>query len=422
MSSRVLKVAVVVLALVTGAGTAAFGVAGPIGTPDAGRRVSDGVSVNQKFTVPSSGTFSFAGHGFGHGHGMSQYGAEGAARKGLSYKQILAFYYPHTSLKQSSGKIRVLITADTTRDLKIVAHKGLRVVDRGSGKSYALPHKKSIKQWRLNVRHRHTVVEFRTTAWHHYRVGKKRLGHLKGNGEFRSKSKRLTLITPSGRKVYRGGLRAASPARGSTDRDTVNVLPIDAYVRGVVPREMPTLWHAAAVRAQAVAARTYALFERAEFSGRYYQICDTSLCQVYGGVGDETSGGNAAVTATAGRYLAYGGKPAFSQFSASSGGWTADGGKPYLPAKQDLYDDWSGNYVHDWTVTSASASVLEGRYPAIGTLQTITITSRTGGGQWQGRVLAATLKGSDGSVTVTGSDIAAAYGLRSTWFMPQRTG
>jgi len=419
MSSRVVKVIVGAVALATGAGTAAFGVSAPIGTPDAGRRVADGASVSQTFTVPASGKFSFAGHGFGHGHGMSQYGAEGAARKGLTYQQILAFYYPHTALKRTSGKIRVLITADTSRDLKIVAQKGLRVVDRRSGKSYALPYKKRINKWRLTVRHRRTIVQFHTKAWHRYRVGKKKLGHLKGVGEFRARSGRLTLITPSGRAGYRGALRAAAPKKGSTDRDTVNVLSIGKYVRGVVPREMPTSWHAAAVRAQAVAARTYALFERAEFANRYYQICDTTSCQVYGGLGDETSGGNAAVKATAGRYLAYKGGPAFTQFSASSGGWTSDGGKPYLPAQADPYDDWSGNYVHSWSV-AANASVLERRFPALGTLEKITITSRTGGGQWQGRVLTATLTGTAGSVDVTGSDIAGAYGLRSTWFMPAR--
>ena len=421
MRSRVSTLVGAAFALVLVGALPASALPGPVGTPDAGRRVADGVSVSQTFTVPASGRFSFAGHGFGHGHGMSQYGAEGAAQKGLSYQRILAFYYPGTRLARTSARIRVLISADTSRDVKIVAKKGLRVVDRGTGRSYALPHRKAVKRWRLTVRHRRTIVEFRTKKWHHYRVGKKRLAHLKGDGEFRSASKWLTLITPSGRRTYRGSLRAASPRKGSADRDTVNVLSIDSYVRGVVPREMPTSWHAAAVRAQAVAARTYALFERAEFASRYYQICDTTSCQVYGGVTDETSGGNAAVKATAGRYLTYQGRPAFTQFSASSGGWTSDGGKTYLPAQADPYDAWSGNYVHSWSV-AANASVLEDRYPAIGSLRSITIISRTGGGQWQGRVLKATLEGSGGTVGVTGSDIAGAYGLRSTWFLPQRAG
>ena len=55
------------------------------------------VSVSESFTVPATGSFTIVGHGFGHGHGMSQYGANGAAHKGLTHQQILAFYYPGTT-------------------------------------------------------------------------------------------------------------------------------------------------------------------------------------------------------------------------------------------------------------------------------------------------------------------------------------
>ena len=79
-------------------------------------------------------------------------------------------------------------------------------------------------------------------------------------------------------------LRSAPPYAGATVRDTVNVLTMDSYVRGVVPYEMPASWDAAALRAQAVAARTYAAWLRAQNPRRYYQICDTTSCQVYGGV------------------------------------------------------------------------------------------------------------------------------------------
>ena len=63
----------------------------------------------------------------------------------------------------------------------------------------------------------------------------------------------------------------------------MNVLRLDDYVKGVVPREMPASWPPAAVRAQAVAARTYAAFDRAAHPTRYYDTCDTTSCQVYGG-------------------------------------------------------------------------------------------------------------------------------------------
>ena len=382
---------------------------------------AEAVATNQVVNVPPSGKFSFAGHGYGHGHGMSQYGAEGAARKGLSAKQIVSFYYPGTKLARAGAKIRVLITSDTTRDVKIRAQRGLKVVDRGSGKTYKLRTIKGVRRWRLTVKNGHSIVQYLTKHWHRYRLRGQRK-RLVGDGEFRSTSGPMSLITPSGVVRLRGSLRAASVPGGKRgDRDTVNVLSIDKYVRGVVPREMPTSWHAAAVQAQAIAARSYAMYERHDYARkRFYDICDTTACQVYGGVSAETSGGNAAVKATAGRYLTWKGAPAFTQFAASNGGWTTAGSFPYLPAQADPYDGWSGNPWHDW-VRSASASVLQSRYPALGTLQKITITSRAGGGEWSGYVDTVRLTGSSGTVTVTGDDIRAAYGLPSRWFMPSAT-
>ena len=75
---------------------------------------------------PSDGKFVIKGAGFGHGHGMSQYGAYGAAKKGLSWKEILAFYYPGTTLKtlSSSTKIKVWITADNDNNLRVLPADG----------------------------------------------------------------------------------------------------------------------------------------------------------------------------------------------------------------------------------------------------------------------------------------------------------
>ena len=72
------------------------------------------VTTNQSYWTPAGGTMVVRGHGFGHGHGMSQYGAQGAARRGLTYRQIIDFYYPKTSWSTVTGKVRVLVTADTS--------------------------------------------------------------------------------------------------------------------------------------------------------------------------------------------------------------------------------------------------------------------------------------------------------------------
>ena len=88
---------------------------------------------------------------------------------------------------------------------------------------------------------------------------------------------------------------------------------------------------------------------------------------------------------------------------------------PYLPNKSDPYDDWSGNGVHSWSV-KVSETTLEKRYPGIGDLKKIKVTSREGGGDWNGRVKNATLVGGSGSKVITGGDLRSIYGLRSTYF------
>ena len=98
-----------------------------------------------------SGSFTIRGAGWGHGWGMSQYGAYGAARKGLSWKQILAFYYPGTQLKimPSGTKIKVWITADNDNSLRVQPASGLTVRD-SAGHRYAVPAGTSYTSWRIS--------------------------------------------------------------------------------------------------------------------------------------------------------------------------------------------------------------------------------------------------------------------------------
>ncbi|MFC6345615.1 hypothetical protein ACFP8W_26755, partial [Nocardioides hankookensis] len=121
-----------------------------------------------------------------------------------------------------------------------------------------------------------------------------------------------------------------------------------------------------------------------------------------------------AVDATRGRILTSGGDPAFTQFGSSSGGWTSAGSVAYLPARQDPYDGWSGNPVHDWKVRLSDTD-LERAWPAIGDLTRIAVTGRDGNGAWGGRVRSITLTGSKGKVTVSGDTFRSVLALRSTW-------
>ncbi len=370
---------------------------------------ASGVSVSQTYKIPADGNFTVVGHGFGHGHGMGQYGAEGAARAGLTYRQILDFYYPGTTFDSVSGNIRVLISADTTDDVVVLPASGLKVRDLGKNAAFALS-KAGVTRWRLTTSSGRTIVQYKTDRWRRYWKAT-----FTGDGEFTSDSGRLSLVTPVGTRVYRGALRAASPAAGSGARDTVNVVSVEHYLRGVVPAEMPASWSAPALKAQAVAARTYGLWSRQSRMNRHWQICDTTACQVYRGYSAEVASTNAAIDATAGEFLSYKGAPAFTQFSASTGGYTSAGSVPYLTAKADPYDDWSGNKVHSWSI-DVKAGVAQRKFPAIGTLTAIKVTSRDGNGDWQGRVLQMTLVGTKGTKALSGSEFRSLYGLRSNWF------
>jgi stage II sporulation protein D len=373
---------------------------------------------DQSYWVPANRSLVLHGHGFGHGHGMSQYGAQGAARAGLTYQQIVNFYYPGTSWSTVTGKVRVLITSDTTSDVVVDRASDLALRDLGTGTTYRLPSVTGATRWRVTVGDRNrSVVDYLTDTWHRWRPGGR--AALVGDGEF-SAPGNLTLRTPAGARTYRGALRAASPSAGSPVRDTVNVLSMDAYVQGVIADEMPASWHPEAVKAQAVAARTYATWSRGQYPNRYYQICDTSSCQVYGGVAAEDPRSTAAVTATARRILTFDGKPVFSQFSASNGGWTSTGSVPYLAAKPDPYDGHSGNPVHDWTAT-LTADQIERAYPSLGTLRRLQVVRRDGNGEWNGRVWTLILDGTNADVTVSGDSFRSQFGLRSTWFAGEST-
>ncbi len=371
------------------------------------------VATDQWYPVPRDGSYTVSGHGYGHGHGMSQHGAQGAALRGLRHEQILDFYYPGTDLGTARRKIRVLLTADTGTDLVVGARRGLRLRDRGSDTAYDLPRGQGATRWRLTVDRGRDVVDWYDGSWHRWRPGGR--DALAGEGQFSAEGRPLTLFLPSGSAQYRGALRHAVPSAGSSDRATVNVVGLDDYVRGVVPAEMPASWEPEAVQAQAVAARTYGAWDRAEDRSDYAHICDTTSCQVYRGVAGEHPLGDAAVAATSKQVLRYDGSPAFTQFSASSGGWTSAGSMPYLRAKEDPYDDWSGNSVHDWSV-SLSAAAVSRAWPSIGRLRTIHVTSRDGNGQWNGRVWSMTLVGSRDRATVSGDTFRSRFGLRSSWF------
>ncbi|WP_151083179.1 SpoIID/LytB domain-containing protein [Nocardioides cynanchi] len=392
---------------------AATGLAGLLALSGAGLgHATAAATSTPALQVPDNAVITIDGRGFGHGHGLSQYGAEGAARQGLSARKILHFYYPGTRSGQQSGRVRVLITAGIGKPTIVLAGPGLKVHDLQKGTTTPVPTRgpaARATQWRMaGDGAGGTAVSYRTGAWHVWRT-------LPGNGEFRSARAALTLVVGGSRTSYRGTLQSLAPVSKATHRITVNRVSLEGYVRGVVPREMPTSWHQAALQAQAVAARTYAAFEAVNPYDTRFNLCDTSSCQVYGGLSAENPRTGKAVTRTAGQVRLFHGQPAFTQFSSSNGGWTSDGGQPYLSAEKDPYDGWPGNLVHTWSTAVTSRSI-EKAFPGVGNLRSIAVTQRDGNGQWGGRVEVMNLRGSKRNLVVSGDDFRSALGLRSTWF------
>ena len=365
-------------------------------------------------------SIAIRGRGFGHGIGMSQYGAEGAAHRGLGFRGILRYYYPNTSLVERRGFVRVHLSADTGNSVVVRKAPRMRVRDGADGKVFRLPAWKRIRQWRIVPTRgkpwRSSVQYLDRRGWHRWKLPGRTW--LRGDGTFRAKRRPLRLVLPDGSvRAYRGGIRAAEgPGRKIV---TVNVLRMQHYLKGVVPVEMPSYWSQPALRAQSVAARSYALHLKARGGHDDYDLCDTTSCQVYGGLGVETKATNTAVRATSGTVVAYRGKAALTMFSSSSGGWTASGGLPYLRAHRDRYDRWSGNPMRSWT-ERISRETFERAYPSLGRLRSVRVVERSGRGAWNGRAKDVVLRGTRATVRLSGSDFRFVFGLRSDWILIKR--
>lgn len=195
----------------------------------------------------------------------------------------------------------------------------------------------------------------------------------------------------------------------------VHRIPLEAYVRGVVAAEVSADWPMAALQAQAVASRTYAITAHA--GGSKFDVYADTRSQMYLGKKGETPQTNAAVEATAGQIVTYEGTPAITYFFASSGGQTESvqnafpgaAPEPWLVGVPDPYD---GGPLHTWTKTiafPAAARDLKGL--VMGSLKGIQVIARGS----SPRIVSAYVLGSKGRTLVSGAELAARLGLCSTW-------
>ena len=335
-------------------------------------------------TSTARSVLAVSGHGWGHGLGLSQWGAYGYAQHGWTYDRILAHYYPGTTLGPAKvGTVRVLLAS--AKRATIAAAAPSTVAD-ASG-----PHADGTAQ---------TLV-------------------VKPSGVAGQPSLQLPLTITSRRplsvngKTYRGKLAVSTDGKLV---QVVDVLGLEAYLKGVVPSEMPSNWPAEALQAQAVAARSYALANLTK--GRGFDLYGDTRDQAYGGVAAESPSASAAVDATKGQVVLYKDRVADTLYFSTSGGRTASSlestgtAVPYLVPVADPYDTLSP--YHDWgpVLFDAAGLVKQLKLSApIADVQAVDGAS--------GRVKTLTVVSEDDAqVTLSGNQVRAALGLRSTWFTP----
>jgi stage II sporulation protein D len=360
---------------------AAFGAASAAGAGAAS------VCTGTCFTAPagSGALFLFSGHGWGHGVGMSQYGAYGYAQHGASWQTILGHYYPGTTLGPASVTTMRVLLADKKRKLTLFSDTPYTVRD-GNGTTYPL----DAGEVTFGPGLRLPVAQEPLTP---------PLLFLPGG------SSPLTLTRPyRGRievDVVDGKLRA------------INIVGLEQYLYGVVPSEMPSNWAPEALKAQAVAARSYALATKK--IGAPFDAYSDTRSQMYLGVGHEASSTTAAVNATKRQVLFYGGKVATTYFSSTSGGQTESSqgwigtALPYLVSVPDPYDDISP--YHNWGPVPVTAKTIAKSLKVTGPITDATTTPGP-----SGRVGKLSLVTPLAPVQVSGTQLRNAIGLRSTWF------
>jgi len=337
------------------------------------------------------------GHGFGHGVGVSQYGAYGYALHGKDYRFILAHYYQGSSVGQIEGTKIVRVLLDISPgDVGFSAATSACGVTLDPARNYEA-HRDGNR------------VKLRSASGKPLADCGSKL-RAAGHGK----------VTIGGVGTYRGVLEAVPTESNPGSLNVINALPVEQYVKGVIPNESPPSWPPAELRAQAVESRSFAL--TAGVGGNGFDLYDDTRSQVYDGLSSETATTNAATEATRGQVVTYGGKIAETYFSACSGGYTESVQNvffgpaiPYLTGVPDPYDYYCP--LHDWMLkfSGPEISAKLGAY-LDGKLKQVVITKRG----VSPRIVAAKLIGTGGVTKVSGEQLEVALGAYSTWMSFQK--
>ncbi len=366
---------------------------------------------------------------------MGQWGALGYARQGWTSAQILDHYYggtvagpiPSGSLVNPAA-VRVDLVSRRDQPLYVFVPEGTLTLSDAGGAPIAIPPTNTL------------LIASNGRGGFAYQTGTSCAGpwsdavDLPAGTSFTvgdtnpadTHAGLLAVCSGASWTSYSGTLRILDRGVASNNRltglATINITTLQEYLRGVVPREVSASWDAPALEAQAVAARSYAMAGDTR-QQEYADTCDTTTCQVYAGryrsgVAVTAPSTDAAIAATDNLVrLTPGGAVARTEFSSSTGGYTAGGA---FPAVVDAGDAITVNPNATWSLRLSTASI-EARY-GLGRLLAMEVTKRNGLDPHGdgGRVLQVKASFQNGVKLLTGQEVRAAfdYRLKSDWFTP----
>lgn len=367
-------------------------------------------------TPTGAGVITFYGRGTDHGLGLSQWGARGRALAGQTAAEILAAYYQGTTLGQTdpAQAVRVLLISgfqpSPSQPARLRGVAGPWTVDGVAGTFPAdatLDLEQTGTGWQVHVRDAtgaDLAIQPATGG-----VVMRPAGDM---------TRLEVVFKPSFYDTYRGAIRVVIGASGLT---VVNEVGLDDYLLGVVPAEMPASWPDEALRAQAIAARSYAAAHLHPATGTY-DVSDTTASQVYLGALYEKPATTAAVQGTAGGVVMSGSSVANTLFHSTAGGATEnnenvfvswDGRRLAVPVSYlrgirdrapdgtpyDAASPWATWQTSSYTLDQLSAIFAQDDRTAVGQLTSLDLSNRG----VSGRLITVTLVGSAGTKTVSGA-------------------
>jgi len=379
--------------------------------------------------------FLFKGRGNGHGLGMSQWGARGRASAGEDYKKILAAYYAGTRIdsRDTSGMIRVALTddpLDLARPWPHLFGQGAFVagpltvdglpqlqVDAGSALGFdanAAGQPTAFVVGPDGSRGTAVLIAQTLTVRSNNPVPtglRTNIMQIMG-GDFRSGAEQ---------RRYAGVLQII-PKGGATILP-VNVLPMEDYLKGVVPAEMPPYWGVEALKAQAIAGRTYAIHKLG--GGGDFDLRASESDQAYSGLTDQRAESNAAVDGTRGQFLTYQGQLITAFYMASDGGHTESSEYRfvtwnhgpqlrshlgYLTGISDPFDRAPSWQVGPFSASGAAAILRDNGDDVGDRLLAIDVLQKDA----SGRLVGVRLRGSSKTEEISGPTLRALFGLQDT--------